>query len=350
MISTFRPQKLMLLIARPNLNPIVAAAAKVVMHLSLILSVAALSSGTVAAESNTTTPSVLQEVCVQSPQSFGGDVWELSTRHLGCVDSRRSGWLDKLQALRWTGRGWTSSTIDEALSKSAGATVAPRTILYVHGNWMERDNARERVNIVDRYLARRATEPYRIMMLSWPSERNQPVLKDIRSNAAMSDANSVIVAELLRALSESPTQVSLLGFSLGARSVTGGLHMDAQNPIPHPSYRVSLVAPAVDKNWLQPGGKESLALTHVERMVNLYNSKDPILRRFRFIDSVARPIAGGFAGFEGLSTARSTKPLENNPLIRQYDCGGSIGATHSERSYYGECPYFCIALDNLLGK
>jgi hypothetical protein len=338
--------------ARPEMNSFIAAVNKVGLPILLISFVVALPVGTVAAENVATPPSVIQEVegGVAPSQCFGGDVWELSTRHLGCVDSRKSGWLDKIEALHWTGRGWAKSTVDEALSKSAGATIAPRTILYVHGNWMERDNARERVNIVDRYLARRATEPYRLIMLSWPSERNQPVLKDIRSNAAMSDANSVIVAELLSSLSEMPTQVSLLGFSLGARSVTGGLHMDAQNPIPHPSYRVSLVAPAVDKNWLQPGGKESKALTHVERMVNLYNSKDPILRRFRFIDSVARPIAGGFSGFEGLSTARSTKPLENNPLIRQYDCGGSIGATHSERSYYGECPYFCIALDNLLGK
>jgi len=335
--------------ARLFLTRIVSTAAAVTLPLLMLTLLLVLSSPAIASESDEASV-FIESSCIETSQGFGGDVWELSTRHLSCVDSRRSGWLDKLQVCRWTGRSWTSSTIDQALSKSPGSIIAPRTILYVHGNWMERNNAMERVKIVDRYLARRATEPYRIMMVSWPSERNEPLLKDIRSNAAMSDAHSVIVAELLRSLSESPTQVSLLGFSLGSRTITGGLHIDAQNSIPHPNYRVSLVAPAVDKSWLQPGGKESLALSHVDKMVNLYNSKDPILRRFRFIDSFARPIAAGFAGFEGISTARSTKPLDSNPLIRQYDCGTAIGTTHDERSYYSECPYFSIALDNLLGK
>jgi hypothetical protein len=294
--------------------------------------------------------SVCTAVCAGSNHGFGGDVWELSTRHLSCVDSRRSGWADKLQVSKWNGNNWTPASLDQAIYRSSDTIVAPRTIFYVHGNWMERDNARTRVGIVDRQLSRRATEPYRLIMLSWPSERNQPVLKDIRSNAALADANSVVLAELLGLISESSTQVSLIGFSLGARTVAGGLHIDAKNAAPHPNYRVSFVAPAEDRNWLQPCGKHSLALSHVDQLVNLYNSKDPILRRFRFIDLMARPTAAGFAGFEGISTPRSTKPLPNNPIIRQYDCGSAIGATHSEVSYYGECPYFCIAIDNLLGK
>jgi len=299
-------------------------------------------------------------VCINNQGRFGGDVWELSTRNIGCVNSAKSGWMEKLKVSRWVDRSWATSTISEAIyqdsdsvvasSVFASSIVAPRTIIYIHGNWMEREKARERIGIIDRFIAKSASEPYRLLMISWPSEKNGPILRDIRENARLADANSVIVAELLRSLAETATQVSLLGFSLGARTVTGALHLDAMEPTNGKLYRVSLVAPAVDRDWLQPNGRMSLALTNVDQMVNLYNSKDPILRRFWFIDAIARPIAAGFAGFEIVANLRSRKPLTTNSLIRQYDCRSSIGSTHTERSYYGECSYAAIAMSNLLGK
>ena len=289
-------------------------------------------------------------LCINPQGRFGGDVWELSTRNIGCVNNARSGWMERLTVSKWVDRSWTTSTIDEAIFHGSDAVVPARTIIYIHGNWMDRELARERVGIIDRYIAQSASEPYRLLMISWPSEKNGPVLRDIRENARLADDNSVILAELLRLLAETPTQVSLLGFSLGARTVTGALHLDAMEPSNGKLYRVSLVAPAVDRDWLQPNGKKSLALTNVDHMVNLYNSKDPILRRFWFIDAIARPIAAGFAGFETVVNLRSRKPLTTNSLIHQYDCRSSIGSTHTERSYYSECNYASIAINNLLGK
>jgi len=288
--------------------------------------------------------------CASHSGSFGGDIWELSTRHIGCVNGSTSGWLDRIQVSKWSGSDWKSSSITEALYQSTESVVPPRTIVYVHGNWMERDNARERARFIDSHIARRAIEPYRLVMLSWPSEKNAPVIQDIRGNARLADANATIGLELLQALDESPTQVSILGFSLGARTVTGALNLKAMSPNAQKRYRVSLMAPAVDRDWLQPYGKEPFALSTVDSMVNLYNSNDPVLKRFRFIDRDARPIAAGFLGFERLSYTRSTNPLTTNPLIRQYDCGRTIGTTHQERSYYSECSCTIIAIDNLLGK
>ncbi len=112
---------------------------------------------------------------------------------------------------------------------------------------------------------------------------------------------SLYLAWILKQL-RSQSRVSLLGFSYGARTVTGALHLDSGGFIPglsysHPqsnrelSYRLGLIAPAVDKKWLTPSGRYCCALTQVDGFVNLYNSRDPVLRRFRFIDSVTRPIA-----------------------------------------------------------
>jgi hypothetical protein len=141
--------------------------------------------------------------------------------------------------------------------------------------------------------------------------------------------------------------------------VTGALHLDAGGMIPclqpltwqgprSSSYRLGLVAPAVDKSWITPTGKFGKALTHIDGFVNLYNSRDPVLRRFRFVDRVTKPIAGGLTGFDGIYDPRSITPFVGIENTRQYDCGAIIGTTHSEKSYYGECPYFRTLIDNVL--
>ena len=143
--------------------------------------------------------------------------------------------------------------------------------------------------------------------------------------------------------------------------MTGALHLDSGGNIPGLSfmtpeeprlypYRLGLIAPAVDKKWLTPQGRYSSSLSQVDGFINLYNSRDPVLRRFRFIDTVTRPIAGGLNGFDGLYDPRSVSPLASGATtnVRQFDCGAIIGTTHSEKSYLGKCPYFRLLLDNLL--
>ncbi len=170
-----------------------------------------------------------------------------------------------------------------------------------------------------------------------------------------------------QSITASTSRVSILGFSFGARTVTGALELEAGGKVlcrtslacdngdeidisNVPVHRVSLIAPAIDKNWLSPRGKYSHAMSRIDHLVNLYNSRDPVLRRFRFIDSVARPIAAGFAGLDAVADPPSTTPLEGQDRVEQFDCGGAIGVTHSELSYYTECSHFRTAIDNLLWK
>lgn len=283
------------------------------------------------------------------------EIYELSTRHLSdrfCVIDEEA---PNFQVCRWENCRWHTSSVDQALRGEDKLTI-----VYVHGNFMERDNTRERVRIVDAYLKRQAKENYRLLLFSWPSEKQRPVLRDAADNAKVAEMESLYLAWILKQLG-SQSRVSLLGFSYGARTVTGALHLDAGGTIPGLSfmppsslrqtpYRLGLIAPAVDKKWLTASGRYCCALTQVDGFVNLYNSRDPVLRRFRFIDNVTRPIAGGLNGFDGLYDPRSISPLAGGDAenVRQFDCGAIIGTTHSEKSYLGKCPYFRVLLDNIL--
>lgn len=290
-----------------------------------------------------------------------GEVWEISTRHLPdrfrCINNDNPGFdVHRFEC----GRGWVRDSLDKALVDDGRLPI-----IYVHGNFMERNNSLNRVLIINNYLKPRAGRPYRLIMFSWPSQRESKPLHDVFENAESAECQSLYVAWLLEKLGRH-SEVSVLGFSFGARSVTGALHLASGGSIPgfaHRSvapedgvqsiYRVGLVAPALDRTWLMTNGKHRMALDRVDAMVNLYNSKDPILRRFRFLDGGARPVAAGFAGFVGLTASsdpRVTVPLAGQSKIRQYDCGSVIGTTHSEKSYYGECPYFGTVLDTLLWK
>lgn len=289
------------------------------------------------------------------------EVWEISTRHLPdrfrCINTDNPGFdVHRFEC----GRGWVRDTLDAALTEDGRLPI-----LYVHGNFMERNNSLNRVLIINNYLKLRTGRPYRLIMFSWPSQRESKPLHDVFENAESAECQALYVAWLLEKLGRH-SQVSVLGFSFGARSVTGALHLASGGSIAgfaHRSvapdegvqsvYRIGLVAPALDRTWLMTNGKHRMALDRVDAMVNLYNSKDPILRRFRFLDGGARPVAAGFAGFVGLSGSsdpRVTVPLAGQSKIRQYDCGSVIGTTHSEKSYYGECPYFGTVLDTLLWK
>ncbi len=289
----------------------------------------------------------------------GGEVWEISTRHLPCSACNVVTPIP-FEVHRWSQCRWECSTIEEAAGLTSENGIVPLTILYVHGNFMERGNARERVRIINNYIAKCTSQPYRLLMLSWPSQRDHRIIRNVRDNAQCADSEAYYLASLLQMVTLTSERVSLLGFSFGARAVTGALHLDGGGTLPgspilpasgeHEPYRVSLVAPAVDRDWLQANGRHRNAMCRVDQLVNLYNSRDPILRRFRFVDSIARPIAAGFAGFEAVGNPRSTEPLIGADRVQQYDCGTQIGSTHYELDYYGECPHFKKAINNLLWK
>ena len=290
------------------------------------------------------------------PYTGQSEIFEVSTRHLPGRFRSINFECPNVAVARWTGAQWGQSTVEAALPETDNGMVS---IIYVHGNFMERNNALTRVRIIDSHLRRATNRPYRLIMLSWPSQREQKPLRDVLANNEAAECESLYVAWMLNKL-RLHSQVSLLGFSFGAKAVTGGLHLDAGGTLPGftpiqtspnigaQAYRLGLVAPAIDRQWLQVNGRHNMALANVDGLINLYNSKDPILRRFRILDRISRPIAAGFAGIETARKTRITSPLAGQPRVQQYDCGSVIGTTHSEKSYYGECPYFQNLIRHIL--
>lgn len=271
------------------------------------------------------------------------DVWEISSRHMvdrpRCTDPLAPG----LRVHRFESDCWQEQSIEQALDLGGKLPI-----IYVHGNFMDYDNARHRVLIIHEYLRQRAARPYRLILLSWPSQRELHPLRDVRENTESSECQSLYLAWILERLADEP-QVSLLGFSLGARCVTGGMHLAAGGTIRglqysptenaehiRSLYRVGLVAPALDRTWLMPSGKHQMASQRTEGIVSLYNPEDPVLRRFRWAEPGSHAVAAGYKGFVG------------NSIIQQYDCSSCVGRTHDERTYFRQCPYFGHILDHLL--
>jgi hypothetical protein len=232
-----------------------------------------------------------------------------------------------------------------------------RTVIYVHGNWMDRSEARQRaLSVYSKMLRSRCAEdgqPISFILFSWPSERREGFARDVRSKKDRLNADAFYLARFLEQNSAT-SSLGLIGYSFGGTVVCGALHLlhggvldgrraglTASASLP---TRVSLIAPAFDRTDLAAGGNYSRALDGVERLVNVYNSTDPILKRFRFFDRDAAPIAAGFAG---ILEPRFGSPLVANEKIQQYDCN-TIGRTHAELAYL-QCDAASLAMQNVLG-
>ncbi|MGN6547314.1 MAG: alpha/beta hydrolase, partial [Aureliella sp.] len=239
----------------------------------------------------------------------------------------------------------------------ASLIAAPqmRTVIYAHGNWMTAENARSRGTYIYRRASQRAAEPVRFIIYSWPSQREGRPVRDVYEKVDRADMETVYFANLLTRI-PAETPLGLMAFSFGARVACGGLHLVNGGQLEGRTgpvwdierhLHVSLVAPAFDRTWLAAGRPYGLAMNGMHSLVNVYNSRDPALKRFRFIDRMTSPIA---AGFTGLADPRATQPLQADVRIRQFDCGPDVGTSHDEMTYYEQCCAYNIALDNALGR
>lgn len=285
----------------------------------------------------------------------GDELWVVSSRSLPDLEACTSIQDVHFSVCRYfCDTGWLASD-EQALHESFQSQPYMRTAIYTHGNWMTAENTLGRGSYVYNRLSARAEEPIRFIIYSWPSQRTGRPVRDVYEKAARSNTDTYYFAHFLNRIPES-TPLGILAFSFGGRVVGGGLHLVAGGTLEgrtaptwatQRNVRVSFVAPAFDRTWLVAGRDYGMALQNVDALVNIYNSRDPVLRRFRFIDWFSTPIA---AGFSGLADPHTTLPLQADARIAQYDCGDSVGTSHDEMTYYRKCCAYNLALDNVLGK
>lgn len=266
-------------------------------------------------------------------------VWIASTRGQGEPCQRMA--LRFLRCRPAAGRHavtWQSANPGAFLEETSAAR---QTVFYVHGNLVSRSEARRRTQAVYRSLRRHLEDefPLRLVGLSWPTNRIRgTMLKDVRVKAARARPASFQLARLVDKM-DPETPIGMIGFSFGARVVTGALHLLGGGRLGGAALqqrvhaerlpvRVVLMASALDDDWLLPSRYHGRALSQVDRMLLLNNDCDRAMRWYRLTDRCRRPEALGFrglAGFGRLGAARAK--------IQQRDVCCEVGRQHDFLHY-----------------
>lgn len=187
-------------------------------------------------------------------------------------------------------RRWRRSDLESFVSFDPSVP----TIFFVHGNQITPGEAKSQGLAVYRRLMRYGCEegPIRFVIYSWPSSRVGRLLQDVRVKAARTGPAGYQLAWLLNQM-PAETPVSLIGFSFGARIVTGSLHVLAGGSLGYgreldqranpnrPPVNVVLIGAALHANWLGEGQYHGLAMTQVDKAFLLNNCRDLALRYYR---------------------------------------------------------------------
>ncbi len=184
-------------------------------------------------------------------------------------------------------QSWTRANLAELTASDSDAIV---TLIFVHGNRIDSSEAFSKGWSAYWAVARGAERPLRFIIFSWPSEAIRGPLVDARTKAWRTNICGYYLAWLIDRL---PTNVplSLLGHSFGARIVTGSMHLlgggsingqklaDRVQPQRQPA-NVTLLAAALDNDWLLPGHTHGLALSQINHLLLINNSCDRLLMRY----------------------------------------------------------------------
>lgn len=231
---------------------------------------------------------------------------------------------------------WQSSSVEELRDDcDDGGNMS----IHVHGNRIDGPEAIARGWAVYHEWVSRdpGAEPLVFVIWSWPSSQIKGQLKDVRTKAARTEAESFFLAHLLAEM-PAATRVSLSGHSFGARIICGAAHLltgdslwgyRLDRPVQEPRrLRAILTAAAMHNYWLSEGCHHGEALTQFERILVLYNSSDPALRFYRHIEKRSRPAALGYTGAVFCGDSRGLADRVDQMNVACY-----IGREHSFVSY-----------------
>jgi hypothetical protein len=249
---------------------------------------------------------ILAAACLAGAPEASEQVWLISTRQAPtCFPAD--------DADTWI-QYWRYAADDQWTAADAQAFQAaddPRvpTIIVVHGNRAGCQTAIREGWTAYRCLQQQASgRPFRFVIWSWPADRIAGGnLQDVRVKAARSDVQAWYLAQVVRRINPK-VPVSMIGFSFGARAITGALHVLSGGPLfgrtlgeekaaaARVAYRAVLLGAAVDRDWLLPCGCNGLALNRADRILVSQNTCDSVLRWYPLMYGLHGPEALGFAG------------------------------------------------------
>jgi hypothetical protein len=233
-------------------------------------------------------------------------------------------------------RRWMDIDLDSFLASDP----AVPTIVFVHGNQITASDAmREGVTVYRRLIKYGCDSPkIRFVVFSWPSAKIRGLLKDVRVKAARTGPAGCQLAWLIDQM-PAETPVSLIGFSFGARIITGGLHILAGGTLggslalhegaqqERRPMNVVLIAAALHAHWLGEGQCHGLAMTQVDQMLLLNNCRDRAMVFYHWLTpGRGGPQALGLRGPTRISSEYAAK-------IRKRDMSGIVGPQHDLMRY-----------------
>ena len=210
---------------------------------------------------------------------------------------------------------WQWQAADAAAFQAASDPVLPTTVL-IHGYGTDADWAVRHGNDFYAHMKQLACgRPFRLVVWSWPADRSTRSVRGIRPDIQMkvcrSDAEAYYLSRLLSGLPRGEP-LSLVGFSLGCRTLGGSLQLLAGGTVdgrslpaaslaawksagPRP-IRAIMLAAAVDDDWLEPSAPGGLAPVEVQRILVSQNCRDHVLRWYSRLDGPHGPEALGRVG------------------------------------------------------
>lgn len=266
-------------------------------------------------------------------------LWMLSTRHLTSSSCQvnleqpnfRASQLDPC----WNSHPVTLEEMESHFDPS-------RTlVIYVHGNRMEAcDLLRRARSVYNSVRTCRGKQGVDWLVFSWPSEKEGLLLSDFREKAGRTNAQGLYLSWFLRRQAMRGISVVMIGYSYGARVVTGSLHALAGGQLggralsgetlTGADVRTGFIAPAIGSNWLVPTGFHGRATQNLDKLVLLYNRRDAVLKRYWCLDKMRNQKALGFTGPRYFGPRADGTPLK----VYSRDCSVSVGLHHVELDYY----------------
>ena len=230
-------------------------------------------------------------------------VFLVSTRHLDCQALNQD--VPNFEISRYDDGNWQPAPGYDFCANDREL----RTIIFVHGNRVDSSFAILGGLTVYRKLVEcAADEPIRFIIWSWCSDRICGPRRDARHKADAADEEAVLFGRFIGRL-PADQEVGLIGFSFGARIVSGGLHLVGGGtwlghrlPACSPSkFHTVLWAGALNNDWLIPGHAFGQAVNACPHWLITINPCDESLKYYKLLDRRCGTHAVGFTGLAGKS-------------------------------------------------
>jgi hypothetical protein len=238
-------------------------------------------------------------VWADPPPAGDVELWFVSTRSLDEDDLADP----QPEVFRFAGDCRWEPSSPAALVACDAATP---TVFLLHGNRTDADGSVAFAWPVCESL-RETGRRCRLIVWSWPADKipGRP-RRDVHIKIARTDLESHFLAAFVRRLSPA-TRVGMIGYSLGARTIGGALHLldgasyagrtlPAEAPRERAPMRIALVAAAMDQDALCGNDGNPPQWRGVERLLLIQNSLDRVLRWYPRLHGRRGPSALGYAG------------------------------------------------------